>query len=201
MTGIGARCTEAGARRRPPSAEGVRVRLLFDLFPVLLFFVAYKVADIYVATGVAIVAGISQIAWLKLRGRKVDGMQWVSLAIIVVFGGMTLLFHDETFIKWKPTVLYGLFAVALLGGRYVAGRNLIQAMMGEQLKLPAPVWDRLNLSWVAFFSILGVLNLYIAYNFSTDIWVNFKLFGSLGLTVLFVIGQALYFSRHVQEDA
>ena len=177
------------------------MRVLFDLSPVLPFFVAYKVADIYVATGVAIVAGVAQIAWLKLRGRKVDGMQWVSLAIIVVFGGMTLLFHDETFIKWKPTVLYGLFSVALLAGRYIAGRNLIQAMMGAQLKLPATIWDRLNLSWVAFFATLGVLNIYIAYNYSTDVWVNFKLFGSLGLTVLFVIAQAMYFSRHVQEDA
>ncbi len=174
-------------------------RFLFDLFPLILFFVAYKAVDIYAATAVAIVASIAQIGWLKLRGRKVDNMQWVGLGIIVVFGGMTLLFHDETFIKWKPTVLYGLFAVALLAGRYLFGRNLIEAMMSAQVRLPAPIWDRLNLAWVAFFAALGVLNIVIAYRFSTDVWVNFKLFGSLGLTLLFVIGQALYFSRHMQE--
>ncbi|GAA4405994.1 septation protein A [Quisquiliibacterium transsilvanicum] len=177
------------------------MKMLFDLLPVILFFVAYKLGDIYLATGVAIVASVVQIGWLKLRRQPVDNMQWVSLGIIVVFGGLTLLLKDETFIKWKPTVLYGLFAVALLVSRYAFGRNLIEAAMGKQVRLPAPVWDRLNLSWTAFFAVLGVLNILIAYRFSTDVWVNFKLFGSLGLTVLFVIGQAMYFSRHVQEDA
>ena len=177
------------------------MRMLFDLFPLILFFVAYKLGDIYVATGVAIAASVAQIGWLKLRRRPVDNMQWVSLAIIIVFGGMTLVLQDETFIKWKPTVLYGLFAVVLLGSRYALRKNLIEAMMSKQVKLPDPVWDRLNLAWVVFFAFLGVLNILIAYRFSTDVWVNFKLFGSLGLTVLFVIGQALYFSRHVQEEA
>lgn len=177
------------------------MKMLFDLLPVILFFVAYKVGDIYVATGVAIAASVAQIAWLKLRHRPVENMQWVSLAIIVVFGGLTLLLRDETFIKWKPTVLYGLFAAALLVSRYAAQRNLIEAMMGKQVSLPAPVWERLNLAWIMFFAALGVLNIVIAYRFSTDVWVNFKLFGSLGLTILFVIGQAVYFSRHVQEDA
>jgi len=176
------------------------MKLLFDMFPVILFFVAYKAADIFVATGVAIAASVAQIAWLKLRRRPIENMQWVSLGIIVVFGGMTLFFHDETFIKWKPTVLYALFAIALLVGRYAMGRNLIQAMMAAQVRLPAPVWDRLNLAWVLFFVLLGVLNLFFAYRFSTDVWVNFKLFGSLGLTVLFVIAQAFYFSRHVLEE-
>ena len=177
------------------------MRMLFDLFPLILFFIAYKLGDIYIATGVAIAASVAQIGWLKLRRQPVDNMQWVSLAIIVVFGGMTLLLQDETFIKWKPTVLYGLFAVVLLVSRYALGKNLIEAMMSKQVKLPDPVWDRLNLAWVVFFAFLAVLNILIANNFSTDVWVNFKLFGSLGLTVLFVIGQALYFSRHVQEDA
>ena len=177
------------------------MKMLFDLFPVILFFVAYKVADIYVATGVAIIASIAQIGWLKLRRHPVENMQWVSLAIIVVFGSMTLLLHDETFIKWKPTVLYGLFAVALGVSRYALDKNLIEAMMNKQVKLPDPVWNRLNLAWIAFFALLGLLNILIAYRFSTDVWVNFKLFGSLGLTVLFVIGQALYFSRHIEEEA
>ena len=177
------------------------MKLLFDLLPVILFFAAYKLGDIYLATGVAIAASVLQIAWMKLRGHKIDNMQWVSLAIIVVFGGLTLFLQDETFIKWKPTVLYGLFAVALLVARFGFRRNLIEAAMGQQVRLPAPVWERLNLAWATFFAVLGVLNILIAYGFSTDVWVNFKLFGSLGLTVLFVIGQAMYFSRHVQEDA
>ena len=176
------------------------MKLLFDMFPVILFFIAYKMGDIFVATGVAIAASLAQIAWLKLRRHPVENMQWVSLGIIVVFGGMTLVLHDETFIKWKPTVLYALFAGALLVGRYLMGRNLITAMMGKQVRLPEPVWDRLNIAWVLFFILLGVLNLVFAFRFSTDVWVNFKLFGSLGLTVLFVIAQAFYFSRHVLED-
>jgi len=176
------------------------MKLLFDMFPVILFFAAYKMADIFVATGVAIVASIAQIGWLRLRRQPIENMQWASLAIIVVFGGMTLLFHDETFIKWKPTVLYGLFAVALLVARYALGRNLIEAMMGRQVRLPAPIWDRLNVAWVCFFVFLGALNLLFAYRFPTDVWVNFKLFGSLGLTVVFVVAQAFYFSRHVLED-
>ena len=176
------------------------MKLLSDLFPIILFFVAYKTHGIFVATALAIVASAGQIAWLKLRGRTVDNMQWASLVIIVVFGGMTLLFRDETIIKWKPTVLYAAFAVALLVSRYAMKRNLIEAMMGKQVRLPAFVWDRLNLAWVVFFAALGVLNILIAQSFSTDVWVNFKLFGSLGLTVLFVIAQALYFSRHVQEE-
>ncbi len=176
------------------------MKLLFDMFPVILFFIAYKMGDIFLATGVAIAASLVQIAWLKLRRHPVENMQWVSLGIIVVFGGMTLIFHDETFIKWKPTVLYALFAIALLVGRYAMGRNLIAAMMGKQVRLPETVWDRLNVAWVLFFVLLAVLNLVFAYRFSTDVWVNFKLFGSLGLTVLFVVAQAFYFSRHVLED-
>ena len=176
------------------------MKLLFDMFPVILFFIAYKMGDIFLATGVAIAASLAQIVWLKMRRHPVENMQWVSLGIIVVFGGMTLILHDETFIKWKPTVLYALFAAALLVGRYLMGRNLITAMMGKQVRLPEPVWDRLNIAWVLFFIVLGVLNLVFAFRFSTDVWVNFKLFGSLGLTVLFVIAQAFYFSRHVLED-
>ena len=177
------------------------MKLLFDLFPVILFFVAFKIYDIYVATGVAIVASIAQIGWLLVRRRKVAGMQWTSLAIIVLFGGMTLVLHDETFIKWKPTVLYALFAVALLVARYGFGKNLIQAMMGTQIRLPLPIWNRLNLAWSAFFSAMAAANLFVAYGFSTEIWVNFKLFGTMGLTLLFIIAQALYIGRYVQEDA
>ena len=175
------------------------MKLLFDLFPVLLFFIAFKLSDIYVATAVAIGASIVQIGWLKLRQKPIEPMQWASLIIIVVFGGMTLFLRDETFIKWKPTVLYGAFAVALGVARWMLGRNLIKAMMGSQIALPAEVWERINLAWMGFFVVMGVLNIYIAYNFSTDFWVNFKTFGTLGLTIVFVLLQALYMGRHVEQ--
>lgn len=176
------------------------MRLLFDLLPVVLFFVAYKVSGIYAATAVAIVASVLQIAWLKLRRRRVDNMQWVSLGIIVVFGGMTLYLQNPIFVKWKPTVLYGLFAVALAVARIAMGRNLIRSMMGKQVTLPEPVWERLNLAWIVFFVLMAVLNIVVAYGFSEEIWVNFKLFGTLGLTLLFVVAQAIYFSRHIQDE-
>lgn len=175
------------------------MKLLFDLFPILLFFVAFKLADIYVATGVAIVATIGQIAWLKLRGKAVEPMQWASLAIIVVFGGMTLLFHDETFIKWKPTVLYALFAAALLLAPRFTGKNPLRAMMGSQLKLPDAIWHRLTLAWVAFFAAMGVANIAVAYSFPLDVWVNFKVFGTLAATIVFVIAQAVWVSRYAEE--
>lgn len=176
------------------------MRLLFDLLPVLLFFVAFKVSGIYAATGVAIAASVAQIGWLTLRRKPIDNMQWVSLAIIVVFGGMTLYLKDPTFIKLKPTVLYGLFAAALLVSRVALRRNLIRSMMGKQVRLPDPVWDRLNVAWILFFVFLAALNVMVAWQFSEETWVNFKLFGATGLTILFVIAQALYFSRHIQED-
>lgn len=174
------------------------MKFLFDLFPVLLFFVAFKLADIYVATGVAIAATFVQVAWVKLRGRRVEPMLWASLGIIAVFGGATLLLQDETFIKWKPTVLYWLLG-AVLAGTALFGRNLVRSMLSEQVQLPDPVWARLNWSWVAFFAFMGALNLYVAFNYSTDLWVNFKLFGGMGLMLAFVVIQALFLARHVEE--
>ena len=174
------------------------MKFLFDFFPVILFFIAFKVADIYVATAVAIGATFAQVGWLKLRGRKVEPMLWASLAIIAVFGGATLALQDETFIKWKPTVLYWLFG-AVLAGALVFRRNLIRVMLSEQVQLPDPIWSRLNLSWITFFVFMGALNLYVAYNFSTDHWVNFKLFGGMGLMLLFVLAQALVLSRFIEE--
>ena len=174
------------------------MKFLFDFFPVILFFIAFKVADIYAATAVAIVATFVQVGWLKLRGRKVEPMLWASLAIIAVFGGATLALQDETFIKWKPTVLYWLFG-AVLAGALVFRRNLIRVMLSEQVQLPEPIWSRLNLSWISFFVFMGALNLYVAYNFSTDHWVNFKLFGGMGLMLLFVLAQALVLSRFIEE--
>src|SRR5476651_1726546 len=163
------------------------MKFLFDLFPVILFFVAFKFLGIYAATAVAMGATFLQIGWVWFRHRKVDGMLWVSLAIIVVFGGATLLLHDETFIKWKPTVLYWLFAIVLATSEAVFRKNLIRVMLGEQIQLPGPAWKKLNFSWAGFFAAMGFLNLYVAFNFSTDNWVNFKLFGGIGLMLVFVI--------------
>ena len=154
------------------------MKFLFDLFPVILFFVAFKLADIYVATAVAIGTTFLQIGLLAVLRRKIDTMLWVSLGIIVVFGGATLVLRDETFIKWKPTVLYWLFAAALALSDLLLRRNLIRGMLSAQIQLPDPVWRRLNWSWTAFFAFMGAANLLVAFNFSTDQWVNFKLFGA-----------------------
>ena len=174
------------------------MKFLFDFFPIILFFIAFKVADIYVATVVAIAATFLQVAWLKLRRKRVEPMLWASLAIIAVFGGATLLLQDETYIKWKPTVLYWLFG-AVLAGAAAFRRNLIRVMLSEQVQLPDPVWARLNWSWIGFFAFMGALNLYVAYNFSTDNWVNFKLFGGMGLMLIFVLAQAMVLSRFIEE--
>jgi intracellular septation protein len=176
------------------------MKFLFDLLPVVLFFVAFKLADIYIATAVAIATTVLQVAWLKLRRQRVPGMLWASLGIIVVFGGATLLLQDETFIKWKPTVLYWLFG-AVLAGAAAFGRNLIRLMLSEQVQLPDAIWSRLNWSWVAFFAFMGVANLYVAYNYSTDLWVNFKLFGGMGLMLLFVVAQAMFLARYVENKS
>ena len=176
------------------------MKFLFDLFPVILFFAAFKLADIYVATAVAIGATFLQIGLLALLRKKIDTMLWVSLGIIIVFGGATLVLRDETFIKWKPTVLYWLFGAVLAGGALFFRRNLIRAVMGSEIRLPEAVWTRLNWSWALFFIFMGAANLVVAYNFPTDLWVNFKLFGGTGLMLLFVIGQALFLARHVGEE-
>ncbi len=175
------------------------MKFLFDLFPVILFFVAFKFADIYVATGVAIVATFGQIGWVLLKGRKVEPMLWASLGIIVVFGGLTLFLRDETFIKWKPTVLYWLFAAVLGGGMLVWRKNLIRSLLGDQVKMPDHAWAKLLWSWAGFFAAMGCLNLYVAFNYATDTWVSFKLFGGIGLMIAFVFAQALYMSRFMEE--
>lgn len=200
------------------------MKFLFDLLPVILFFAAYKIggadpetahaflagwlgdgiavsqAPILIATVVAILATFLQIALVWLKHRKVDTMLWISLAIIVVFGGATLFFHDPTFIKWKPTVLYWMFGTVLLGSAWLLDRNLIRAMLESQVKLPDPVWGRLNLAWAGFFITAGVLNLWVAYTFSEETWVDFKMFGGMGLMLAFVLAQGFYLSRHMEEE-
>jgi intracellular septation protein len=175
------------------------MKLLFDVFPVLLFFIAFKVSGIYVATAVAIGASFAQIGWLFFRGRKIDRMLWVSLGVITIFGGATLIFANETFIKWKPTVLYWVFAGALVIAWFGFRKNLVRSIMENQVSLPEEVWTRLLVSWIGFFSVMGMINLYVAYNFSTDAWVNFKLFGGIGLMLVFVLLQALMLARHAHD--
>ncbi len=198
------------------------MKLLFDLFPVVLFFIAYQLGDshpqlatmllhdigvnlgaqkpgVFLATVVAILATCLQIAWSWLRHRKVDGMLWLSFGLITVFGGATLLLHDENIIKWKPTVLYWLFALALGLGPVLFERNFIRMMMEKQLTLPDPIWVRLNLGWAAFFTALGATNLFVAFSYSTDTWVKFKMFGTLGLMLIFILMQGVYLSRHIKE--
>ena len=177
------------------------MKFLFDLFPIILFFVAYKFAGIFAATAVAIAATVGQIGWVWFRHRKVDTMLWVSLVIVTVFGGATLLFQNPTFIKWKPTVLYWFFAGALIFSAVVLKKNLIRKMLEAQMKLPEPIWGTLNLVWAGFFGLMGVLNLFIAYNFSEDTWVNFKLFGGMGLIIVFVLAQGMLLSRYIEEES
>lgn len=204
------------------------MKFLFDLFPVILFFGIFKwseghadaaqalasqylsgfvsggavtaaQAPILLATAVAIIATIGQIGYLLARRKKVDPMLWVSLAIIGFFGGATIYFHNETFIKWKPTVLYWCFAVALLVSQTVLKKNLIRSMMAKQIALPDPVWDRLNLAWATFFAAMGLINLYVAFNFTTASWVNFKLFGFTGLMIGFIVFQSLFLSKYLKD--
>jgi len=176
------------------------MKFLYDLFPVILFFIVYKFFGIYAATATAIIATIVQIGWAKYRHGKVEGALIASGLIIVVFGGATLLLHDESFIKWKPTVLYWLFAVSLTVSDLFLRKNLIRSLMDKQIALPEPVWRKLNLSWAIFFAVLGCLNLYVAFTFSTDTWVDFKLFGTMGLMLVFVIGQSLMLNKYMTES-
>jgi intracellular septation protein len=191
---------------RPSGAAGAAqpsrdsVKFLFDFFPVILFFVAFKFTDIFVATAVAIAATVAQIGYMLARRRKVTNMQWASLVIIGLFGGATLLLRDETFIKWKPTVLYWLAGVVFLGA-LAFKTNFVKVVMSEGgLELPEPMWTKLAIAWGVFFIFKGTLNLWVAYNFPTDVWVNFKLFGGMGLMLAFVIAQALWISRHLPDE-
>ena len=204
------------------------MKLLIDFLPIILFFAAFKVAGndkeaaaafasehfgflvsggqvrpddapVLLATLVVIVATLAQVLVLKLRGKKVDTMLWVSLVLVVVLGGLGIWFHSETFIKWKPTLLYWVMGAAFLLSPLLMGKNLLRVLLGAQMELPDAVWQRLNLAWVGFFAAMGALNLWVAYTFSTDVWVNFKLFGSLGLMLVFTVAQGLYLSRYMSD--
>jgi intracellular septation protein len=204
------------------------LKLLFDLFPVILFFVAYKVGNSYpeaaaqfaaaalgavvaggqvtaaqapilLATAVAIVASLLQVGFRLVRRQKVEPMLWLSVAVILVFGGATIWLHDETFIKWKPTILYWLFGSILLAGRLGWRRNLLQSLLGTQIAVEPRIWEQMLWLWIVFFAVIGVINLVVAFNFPTDLWVDFKLFGLFGLTLVFTLGIGVWLARHVKE--
>lgn len=176
------------------------MQLLFDFFPVIAFFVAYKLTDIYVATGVIIVAVVIQTSAQWIRHRKVSSMALISGALVLVFGGLTLAIHDKAFIQWKVTIVNWLFAAAFLASLLFGEKTLIERMLGENVQLERALWRKLNIAWAMFFMIVGALNLYVAYRFSENVWVNFKLFGVLGLTLVFALAQGLWLTSKMPAE-
>lgn len=176
------------------------MKLLFDFLPIVVFFLTFKLYDIYTATAVAIAASILQVGLLWLRYRTVERMHLITLVMIVVLGGATLILHDELFIKWKPTAINWAFAMVFLVSPWFMKKPLIQMMMEKGVSLSDAIWQRLNLIWVAFFIVMGCANWYVFTYFDTNTWVNFKLFGTLGLTLLFVLLQAAFLSKHIQNN-
>jgi intracellular septation protein len=205
------------------------MKLLFDFLPIILFFTTFKFAEadkawasafatshlgfvvsggqvgekeapVLLATVVVIVATLAQVLFLKLRGRKIDTMLWVSLALVVVLGGLTIYFHSDTFIKWKPSVLYWVMGLSFWLSPILFGKNLLRMLLGEQFEMPAKVWRGLNFAWVVFFGLMGFLNIWVAYNYSLGTWVNFKLFGAMGLMLAFTVAQGLYLGRYIKGD-
>ena len=177
------------------------MKFFFDLLPVILFFVGFKLYGIFAATAIAIGTTLAMIVYSKIRHGKIEKMLLINGAIISVLGGVTLLLHDQTYIMWKPTVLYWLMAAVLLVSNLFFNKNFIQQMMGKMLNAPKPIWDKVNLVWVVFLILLGFLNLYVAFNFSLDTWVNFKLFGVTGMMFIFVIVQTLLLRKYLIEPA
>lgn len=176
------------------------MKFLADFFPILLFFLAYQLYDIYVATAVAIAASFIQVGYFWFRNHRVEKMHLVTLALLILFGGLTLILRDPLFIKWKPTVVNWLFAMVFLGSHFIGKKTIVERMMSHAVTLPLEIWVRLNAAWSLFFVASGALNLYVAFNYAEATWVNFKLFGLLGLTMVFVVLQALYLARHIQEQ-
>lgn len=184
------------------------MKFLYDFFPLILFFSAAKLYDIYVATGVAIAASAIQVGWYYFRHKRFETMHLVTLGVLTIFGGMTIIFHDDTFIKWKPTIVNWIFTAILVGSHWIGSKTVIEHLLSKQIDLPNFVWSKLNMSWSLFFLVMGALNLYIAFYYRldldeqtrTDNWINFKVFGITGLTFIFVIFQALYMAKYMPEN-
>ncbi|MDF1759580.1 MAG: septation protein A [Coxiellaceae bacterium] len=176
------------------------MQALLDFFPVIAFGVFYFIYGIYAATAAAMVTSGIQVAIHWFRFRKFEKIQTITFIMIIVLGSATLLLHKSIFIKWKPSVIYWLFAVVLLGSHLMSPQPLMQKLLHQKIKLKDVIWKRLNVIWAVFFTFMGFLNIYMAYNYSTKVWVYFKVIGTLGLTILFIFAQALYLAKHVQED-
>ncbi len=174
------------------------MKLLFDFFPIFLFFIAFKLFGIYIATATTMLASLLQVVVYWLKHRRFESLHIITLITVVLLGGSTLLLHNDLYIKWKPTAIYWVFALAFIFSQFIGKKPLIQRLLDSKLSLPRKVWQRLNVSWALFFAIMGIANIYVLYHFSTNGWVNFKLFGTLGLTVLFMIIQAVYMSKYME---
>lgn len=175
------------------------MKMLFDFLPILIFFTAYMLKDIYFATEVAIITAVLQVGGYWLKFRRFEAMQVISLFMVVIFGGATLLLHDPIFIKWKFTVVYWLTGLFFLATMFVGEKNLVQRVMDHQISLPKMVWRNLNLSWVAYFIILGFVNILIAFRLSTSGWMYFKL-GVIGISFLVVVIQSFYIAKYVDDE-
>lgn len=181
-----------------PQGPQYMIKLLLDFLPIALFFAAYKFFNLMVATQVAIAASLVQLIWLRISTGKIQKVNLISFLSILILGSATLLLKNDIFVKWKPTVVYWSLGIALLGSQFIGKKPLIQRLGEASIKLPEKIWRQLNLGWSSFFIIMGLINLYVVYNFSTTIWVNFKLFGTLALTVLFIALQSIYMAKHSQ---
>ncbi|MFO1351223.1 MAG: septation protein A [Gammaproteobacteria bacterium] len=177
------------------------MKMLADFFPIVLFVIVYQMTkDFFLATGTIMVATTLLVAWTWYRHGRVERMPLIALALLLVFGGITLLLHDEVYLKWKVSIVNWLFGLVFLGSQFIGDKTLIERMMGSALELPMSVWARLNLAWAVFFVLMGFVNLYVAFNFDTETWVYFKLYGVLGLTLVFVVLQGFYMSRYLKPD-
>ena len=176
------------------------MKLLLDFLPIVIFFVVYKTTnDIILATAILIPATLLQMLYTWIKTHKVEKMQLVTLILVVVLGGATVLLQDKTFIQWKPTVVNWLFGLAFLGSQFIGEKTIVERIMGGNISLPQNAWKNLNIAWVIFFVAMGIINLFVAYTFSEETWVDFKLFGMLGLTLIFILVQGFYLSKHIQE--
>ncbi len=191
-----------GAQATPSAPHNLEpiMKQLLDFLPLIVFFAFYKLYDIFVATGALIIATALALIFSWYKYRKVEKMTLVTFVLVAIFGGLTLFFHSDEFIKWKVTAIYGLFATALLIGQWVMKKNLIKSMLGKEITLPDSVWSRLNLAWALFFIICGLANIYVAFWLPQNVWVNFKVFGLTALTLVFTLLSGVYMYRHMAPE-